>query len=296
MNLTILILLMLKISIVLNVVALGLKATPAAAICLFRRPRELGRAFLSMNMVMPLLALGLGMAFDLNPAVKIALVALSVSPIPPLLPNKVLKAGARQDYTVGLLTAAAVLAIVVIPATMEIFDKLVGVPLHMAARPVAKLVLTTTLAPLFAGIGIRMLAPAFAERAAKPVGIFASVLLAASLLPVLLGTTRTMLSLIGNGTLLVMSVFALVGLIAGHLLGGPDHENSRVLGIATASRHPGMAAAIAHANFPEQKLVLPAVALYLIVSAIVSALLPAAIRMATSSERRSTLGGTHFPR
>jgi hypothetical protein len=60
-----------------------------------------------------------------------------------------------------------------------------------------------------------------------------------------------------------------------------------------------MAAAIAHANFPEQKLVLPAVALYLIVSAILSALLPAAIRMATSSaatERRSTLGGTHFPR
>jgi BASS family bile acid:Na+ symporter len=102
MNLTVLILLMLKISIVLNVVALGLKATPAAATCLFRRPRELGRAFLSMNVVMPLLALGLAMAFDLNPAVKIALVALAVSPIPPMLPKGRLKN--KNSQLIGCLS------------------------------------------------------------------------------------------------------------------------------------------------------------------------------------------------
>ena len=64
--------------------------------------------------------------------------------------------------------------------------------------------------------------------------------------------------------------FSLAGLAAGHLLGGPDPDDRVVLALATASRHPGVALAIASANFPGQKLVPVAVLLYLIVSAIVS--------------------------
>jgi BASS family bile acid:Na+ symporter len=174
MDLTALILLVLKISIMLNVLALGLKATPEDATYLFRRPRELGRAFLSMNVVMPLTALALGLAFDLKPAVKIALVALSVSPIPPVFPKKALKAGGKQDYAIGLLVAA----VAVIPITMEIVGRLVGIPLQMPVRSVAALVLSTMLVPLLVGIGVRWFAPAIAERAAKPLSILATVLLA----------------------------------------------------------------------------------------------------------------------
>jgi BASS family bile acid:Na+ symporter len=86
MELTDVILLLLKISITLNVLALGLKAAHDEATYLFRHPAELGRAFLSMNMVMPLTALALGLSFNLKPAMKIALVALSVSPVPPVFP------------------------------------------------------------------------------------------------------------------------------------------------------------------------------------------------------------------
>jgi BASS family bile acid:Na+ symporter len=65
-------------------------------------------------------------------------------------------------------------------------------------------------------------------------------------------------------------VFALVGLAAGHLLGGPDPENRIVLALSTATRHPGIAIAIAAANFPDQKAAPAAVLLYLIVSALVA--------------------------
>ena len=60
----------------------------------------------------------------------------------------------------------------------------------------------------------------------------------------------------------------------GYLFGGPDPEHRSVLAQATASRHPGLAVAIAHANFPEQKLVVPAVVLYLIISMVVTSLAP----------------------
>jgi BASS family bile acid:Na+ symporter len=79
-----------------------------------------------------------------------------------------------------------------------------------------------------------------------------------------------MISLIGNGTILVMIVLAVVGLAAGHLLGGPDLEDRTVLALASSVRHPGIAIAIAHANFPDQKLAPAAVLLYVIVSGIAS--------------------------
>ena len=269
MNLQSLILLVLKISIALNVFALGLDATLADATHLFRNPRELGRVFLSMNVVMPALAVALVLTFNLHPAVKIALVALSVSPVPPIFPKKALKSGGTDDYTVGLLVAAALLAIVVIPIAMEIFQWISGVPLQMSAGSVAVLVFATVLAPLLAGIVLRAVAPALAERGAKPIGSVATVLLLLSLVPVLFGSIRTILSLVGDGTLLSFAGFALVGYFVGHWLGGPEPENRPVLALATASRHPGIAVAIAQANFPEQKLAMPAILLYLLVSGIV---------------------------
>lgn len=272
MNLTTLIPLILKTSIVLIVLALGLKATVADATSLFRRPHHLVRALLSMNVVMPLFALALALSFNLHPAVKIALVALSVSPVPPLLPRKALKAGGREDYIVGLLVAMALLAIIVIPVTMKIFERFVGVPLQMPARSVASLVLSTILGPLLVGIVVRMLAPWLAERAARPVGILGLVLLILSVLPVLFVSARTILSLIGNGTVLSFAAFALVGLLVGYRFGGPEPESRRVLALGTSARHPGMAVAIAHANFPQEKLVVPAIVLYLIVSGILCAL------------------------
>jgi len=283
MDLTALIILGLKISIMLNVLALGLRATLDDATSLFRQPIELGRALFSMDVVMPLTALALSLAFDLKPAVKIALVALSVSPIPPMFPRKALKAGGKQNYVVGLLVAVGIIAIVLIPITMEIVGGYVGIPLRMSARSVAKLVLLTTLAPLLAGIALRRCAPAIAERAAKPVGILAIVLLVATALPVLAVSFKSMLSLIGDGTLLSVAAFALVGFVTGQLMGRPNRENSRVLALATASRHPGIAAAIAHTNFPGEKLVLPAILLYLIVSGILLAVLSAGLRTVASS-------------
>lgn len=126
MSLATLIPLLLKFSIMLSVFDIGLKATFSDAFCLFRRPGQLVRALLAMNVLMPLFALLLGLTFQLNPPIKIALLALSVSPIPPILPNKALKAGGREDYTIGLLTAISILSVVVIPVTMELVERIVA--------------------------------------------------------------------------------------------------------------------------------------------------------------------------
>jgi BASS family bile acid:Na+ symporter len=269
---TTVILLVLKASIIVSVFAIGLKATFADATFLFRRPGHLVRALLSMNVLMPLTALAVGAPFDLHPAVKIALVVIAVSPMPPILPNRALKAGGTKAYTIGLLVAAATLSIVVIPLSMEMFARLTGLPLVMPAGAVAALVLTTILAPLLAGIAVRTVAHARADRIARPIGILGSVLLMVSAVPILIGLAGTVFSVISNGTVLSLVAFAVAGLIVGHVLGGPEPDTRQVLALATASRHPAVALSIAHANFPAQTLAGAEVFLYLILSGALSAL------------------------
>src|SRR5262249_45236916 len=75
---------------------------------------------------------------------------------------------------------------------------------------------------------------------------------------------------LGNGTLLAIVVFVMVGVAVGHLLGGPDLSERSTLALATASRHPGLAVTIAAINYPGQRRnVVAVVLLYLVVKAIV---------------------------
>src|SRR4029453_16753507 len=121
------------------------------------------------------------------------------------------------------------------------------------------------------GIAVRYMAHTSAERLARPIGLVASVLLVVSAVPILIGIARTVFSLTTSGAILSLGGFALAGLVIGHLLGGPEPDNRRGLALATASRHPAVALAIAHANFPAQTLAAAAVFLYLILSGILSA-------------------------
>ncbi len=270
MTLTTLIPLALKASIFLLVFVLGLNLRPQDAAYLFHRPGKFMRSLLSMNVVMPLFAAGVVAAFDLHPAVEIALIALAVSPIPPLLPRKSLKGGGGAPYTFGLLVAAALLAPVCVPVTLDLLGKIFGRPMQMSPAVVAQLVLLTVIAPLGAGMVVRRMAPGFSDRIARPVSLGAAILLLAIALPVLFTAWPEIVSLIGNGTVVAITAFILAGLVSGHLLGGPDPDDRTVLLFCTAFRHPGIAIAIAGANFPGQKLVSAAVLLYLLVGAAVS--------------------------
>lgn len=260
----------LKASIALSVLALGLAESFSDAVFLVRRPYELVRAFLSMNVLTPVIAVALALMLPLHPAVKIALVTLSVSPVAPFFPWGAFKAGGRRDYTIGLMMATAVLAIAAIPIAMKVLEGIFHVQLHTPASFIIRLAFVTILGPMLAGIAIHLTAPAFAKRIAKPLNILALALMILSLLPILFRSLGTMWSLIGDGTLLSMAGLALGGYFIGYLLEGSQSENRRVLGLANASRHPAIAAVIAHANFPQQKLVLPSIILYLFVSALVT--------------------------
>lgn len=265
-----LLLIAIKASILLTVLALGLNANWRDATSLFRRPALLLRSLLAMNVLMPLVAALLAVTFNLPTAVKVALVALAISPVPPILPKKQLKAGGDESYAIGLLVAIAVLAVVIVPLSVSLFASAFGRDAAISPFAVGKAVVASVLAPLAVGIVVHEWRPALAERIARPIGLVGTFLLFASALPLLYFAWPSIAALLGGGAALLLAVMAACGLAIGHVLGGPNAHNRTVLALSTASRHPAVALAIGVAAGEESKRALAAVLLYVLVAVIVS--------------------------
>jgi len=263
-----LVLLALQLSIFCTVLGFGLKATKDDLFYLLRRPSLLVRSLLAVFVIMPIVAVVLGRRFDFRPPVEAALVALALSPVPPLLPRKEAKSGGQESYGLALMAMLSLLSIVIVPLSMEILEHVFHWPLAMAPRAVAKAVVTAALLPLAAGMILRAVLPRVADRIEKPLALAARILLPLAVLVLLVATISEARAEIGGGTVAAIVLFVLAGIVVGHVLGGPDPDHSVVLALSTASRHPAIALAILAANFPNERFG-GIILLYLLVSAVV---------------------------
>jgi BASS family bile acid:Na+ symporter len=268
MDLKTIILLVLQVSILSTVFGFGLKATSSDLLYLWRRPGLLVRSILAVFVLMPLLTVLLVRAFDFPPVVKVILVALAVSPVPPILPNRESGAGGHASYGLGLMATLSLLSIAAIPLVLAVVEQVFDRDVAMAPIEIAKVIVSGALAPLLAGMAIRGAWPAFAERIAKPVTLVGRVLLPVGVLALVIGALPAIWAATGDGTVLAMVFVTIAGLAVGHVLGGPDPDHAVVLALSTACRHPAIALTLATANAPHFRFG-GIILLYLIVSTIV---------------------------
>lgn len=266
------IMLAINISMALIVFCLTLKTRKGDLVSLMRNPGLLLRSLLAMNIVMPLVAALIAATFSLNPVVKVALIALAISPVPPILPSTEIKSGASVSYSMALLATSAIFSLASIPLMMALIGQVFGRTASVAPIAAFKAVGITVLAPLLVGAIVRELAPGFASRMARPLTIAANLLLLTALIPVLIMAWPHLVAQLGNFTLLAITIVVLIGLLVGHLLGGPDPGDRTALALSTASRHPGVAVGIAMAVTPDDKSVIAAVLFAFLVGVIVTAI------------------------
>jgi len=259
-----------KASLAMTVFAVSLNARPSDATYLLRHPSLLLRSFVAMNVVMPFVALWFTMVFSLSPAVKLALITLAVSPVPPFLPGKAIKSGGDSAYTISLLTTMAALSIVVIPLTMAFFGALFGLPLSIRPTAIANIVANGILLPVAVGILTRWAAPLLADKLVKPVRIIASVMLVGGLIVIVKQAWPAMSAVVDDGTVFAIVGITVLGLAVGQTFGGPAREDRPVLALGTACRHPAVAITIASTMFPNEQLVGAAVIADLLIAAIVT--------------------------
>lgn len=263
-----LIILALQGAILGTVFGYGLKATVDDLMHLVRRPLLLLRSVLSVLVIMPVLTVVMVKILDLRMATEAALVALAISPVPPLLPGKQTKAGGHASYAMGLLIVLALGSIVAIPIAIEILARVFDRPLTASPRAIARIVFMMIVAPLAAGMVVRAGLPGLAARLERPIRLVSTVILVAAALALLGGSWGAIWRTLGSGTAIALAAFVVCGLAVGHVLGGPQPENATVLALSTASRHPAIALSIAAVNFPSERFV-GVVLLYLLIATLV---------------------------
>jgi bile acid:Na+ symporter, BASS family len=248
-----LVLLALQVSIIATVFGFGLKATFDDALFLVRNPGLLARSLLAMFVVLPVIAVLLVRAFDFPNTVEIALVALAISPLPPLLPNRLVKAGGRACYAIALVATAGLVSLIFIPFAIELLGRHFGHAYTISPSRIAGIVAITILVPLAVGLAVRALLPAIADRIQASVALTGKVLLLLGALALLAGSLSDIWALVGSGAVIAIAAFVVAGLVVGHLLGGPEPDERTILALSTACRHPAIALTIASANFPENR-------------------------------------------
>jgi BASS family bile acid:Na+ symporter len=260
----------LQASMFLVVLSMALRASLSQLAWLVRQPGKLLISLVSMHVVMVAVALLADVLLVLPPPVEVALIAIALSPVPPVLPIQIQKAEGDTDYGLGLVVASAIAAFLIVPLSAEVIARGFGREIHVSARAILPAALVTVLVPVALGLAIHRLAPDFARRAIRPIQIVGFAVLAISLIFILVGLWPLIRELVGHGEVLVFTAVAAIGLGTGHLLGGPDPRDRTVLALATAARHPGIAAAIGGTTAVGQPHVLAAVLLYFFLGALLA--------------------------
>lgn len=257
-------------SVVLLLFGLALRARTADLTYLLRNWRLGLQAFVAMFLIVPGAALLIARAFDLNWAVEIALVCMALSPLPPILPGKQLKAGGEGSYVTGLLFGASIVSIIVAPIWITVASRLFGMNVSLSPQGLIKPILISVLIPVVAGLIAAPLLGGKAERVRSIAMKVGTLLLVVVVIAFVIILGPTFWKLVGDGTILAFAGLAVLGLAAGYWLGGPNEGDRAALALAASTRHPGVAIAVASHALADIPLVPAAVVLFLIVSMAIS--------------------------
>lgn len=219
-------------------------------VSLWRQRDLLVRSLLAVIVLVPLWVAILLLVFNLPLEEATGLALLAAAPGAPLMNKRTQLATGHTTYAPSLLLTQGLLAVVVTPVIVGIFNVCFDFPTaRVSIYQVALQVGEVTFLPVLIGLLIRRFAPGTAERIGKPVRVIGDVMfgLMALLLIVLLAAVSDARAMLLLGWTPVLGIIAMAGggLAIGHLLGGPSLETRSTLAIASIARNVGLALFIA---------------------------------------------------
>jgi bile acid:Na+ symporter, BASS family len=258
--------LVLKISIVALIFAVGLGSTHADLTFLWRRPALLLRSLVAMYVVVPLAALAAVRLLPLPAALETAILVLAISAGAPLLPRRLMRFG-REGYVFSLVVTSSLLAVVTVPAWVALLAPYFVRKSSVTPLAVAMVIARVFLAPLALGMLLRRPFSGIGQRLSEWILRVAFAVLALAALALLMLQWRLVVEL-GWIPILALAGMTAVALAIGHALGGPDPADRTALAVSCSTRHVGIAM-LAASTVPGPRTVV-LVLTYVLASAAVS--------------------------
>lgn len=229
----------------------GLEVNREQLLAALRNAGLLVRAVLANFIIVPLLGIALVRMLNVGGDVAIGILLMAIAPgVPFLVKAAGEKAGGSLAFAAALAFIMPALSIITIPLTAR-FVLPADAQAHVPAMQLVLTLVVFQLVPLLIGMLVADRAPALAAKLQRPFTL--TFVLTLLVLLVLLGRhlIEAIASVYGSHGMIAMIIISVVAVIVGWLVGGPEVEYRRTLGIATALRNIGTCAVIATASFPD---------------------------------------------
>ncbi len=259
-------------SLFLLVLSLALQSRMSDLGYILRRPGLFLRAIIAVYLMVPVVAVALCLLLPIAPWTKAGVVTMSVSPLAPIAPMKMLNSKVDRAYAMGTYVALMISSVVTVPLTAELLKPLSGDGVSVPIELTGSFVAATVILPLVIGIAAHEYWTELSERAAPIVRLASLLVIIPAALIILIRFARQFAALVGDGTLLAIFLIVVAGLVSGYALAGPDPSRRRALADAATTRHPGLAAAILELKSRDTRS-LAAIVLYLFASTLFAAML-----------------------
>lgn len=264
------------ITLIQMMVAIGLGVTLAEVVDVARNRRLVVRAALANYVLVPAAAVGLLLLFHSPPLVAAGFLIAAVCPGAPYGPPFTGMARGNVPISVGLMVMLAGSSAIIAPLLLHVLLPITSgdEPLKIDAIKMVGTLLLVQLIPLGIGLAVRQRRRELADRLRKPANRLSAVLNLVVFGVILVVQFHLLESIkaIGFAGMLALVVATLV---IGWLLGGPGSDQRTAMGFSTAVRNVGVSLVIATASFPGTPAVTAALA-YALFQTIVLALLAVA--------------------
>jgi BASS family bile acid:Na+ symporter len=226
---------------------LGFGIVPREFRWIWQHPGLIAKALFAVLIAPPAIAIVITRAFDLPRAADIGIMLMAISPGAPVALRRSLRAGGHRSLAPVLQILVAMIAVVSMPLSVIALDEVYAGQADIAPGQLAQQVFMAQLLPLGLGIAIRQWLPVHTVWLESRLARLATILLLALVVLVVIDVWQVVVDAGPRIALAVIAATAL-GLLAGHLMGGPDEATRTAVAIAAAARNAGLALLVATLN------------------------------------------------
>ncbi len=216
-----------------------------------RSPRLVILSLLTNFVLVPVFVYLLVQVVPLKEPIRDGLLIMAVASGPPALPKLAQIVKGNIAFSVGLMMLLMLGTIFYMPMVLPLVVQ--GVQIN--SWDIAKPLLLLMVSPLVMGLFIKAKFAAIAPIIQPILFKLSSIGLLFGLVVRLFIHTNDIISLLKTGAIFVCAIFIIFSFSVGYLLGGPDIDTQRVLGVGTAQRNFAAALLVATSNFDDPSVV-----------------------------------------
>lgn len=237
--------------VISSMLAMGMGLSIAEIVGPLRDLRLILLALVANFVLMPLVALGLATVLRLDEPLGAGLLVLGCAAGAPFLPKLAELAKGNLPFAVGTMVLLMVTTVAYMPIVLPLLLEGVSVNPGKMAQSLILLMLL----PLGVGLVLKARYTRFVEKVKPGFDRFSNISLILLVLVITAANVNKVLQVFGTRGILAGLLFIGLGVGIGWLLGGPQDDTRRVLGLATGQRNIAAALVVASQSFSDPQVV-----------------------------------------